>query len=364
MDFRNKELKKINILFIVSILPPYPGGAAVDYRSFLKGLSGREDLCNVSVLTEKGCSKDVDNVAFRDTLFNYDSAGAGAKSRLRQAANYLLILWRIISAKEDIIHIHARYVYAKYAGRVIWLALWLSRAKAVVDIRDRFYDNFGFGHHFIVCSEELLKYYSWVRNASCLPVPVEVRASGRKAPGRHIAYFGSVARNKGILELVDGFKEYVKASKDPLELHIYGHDMIGEQFLKNIEGVDRIRFFGPIPNEEVAERISECRGVVLPSKSEGMPRVCLETMMLGRVLACHRNVRSIFPCIPGEFVLEDLTPSEFNRVLTNIEASGGRASYDYDFSVHAPENVTERLLELYSNVLGYTYTREGACLSQ
>ncbi len=364
MDSRNKERKKMNILFIVSILPPYPGGAAVDYRSFLQGLSKRDDLCKVSVLTEKGCSKGIDKVVFMDTLFNYDSAGAGAKSRIRQAANYLLILWRIISAKEDIIHIHARYVYSKYAGRVIWLALLLSRAKAVVDIRDRFYDNFGFGHHFIVCSEELLRYYSWVRNATCLPVPVDVKASARKAPGRHIAYFGSVARNKGILELVDGFKEYIKASKDPLELHIYGQDMIGEQFIKSMEGVDRIRFFGPIPAEEVPERISECRGVVLPSESEGMPRVCLETMMLGRVLACHRNVGAIFPCIPEEFVLEDLTPSEFKRVLTNMEVSGGHATYDYDFSAHAPENVSERLLELYTKVLGYTYKREGACSSQ
>lgn len=358
-----KKQKEMNILFIVSILPPYPGGAAVDYWSFLQGLSRRREFCKVKVLTEKGCSKGIENVTFIDTLFNYDSAGAGAKSRVKQAVNYLLILCRIISAREDVIHIHARYVYAKYVGRLIWLALLLSRAKAVIDIRDRFYCNFGFGQNFIVCSEELHKYYSWVRKAAFVPVPIEVKAVGQMTLGRHIAYFGAVAANKGVLELVDGYKEYAKARKDPLELHIYGPNIMGELFLKKIEGSDKIKYFGPIPVEEVPERIAESRGVVLPSRSEGMPRVCLETMALGRVIACHRNVGAIFPCISDEFVLEDLTPSEFKRVLSNIEASSGQASYDYDFSVHAPESVTERLLELYARVLGQE-RKEGSCLSR
>ncbi len=348
----NKKPEGIDILFIVSILPPYPGGAAIDYFSFLSLLSKRKEFERITLLTERGCSKGIENVDFMDTLFNYDSAKAGEKSRLKQALNYLMIIWRIISSNHDIIHIHARYVYAGYVGRLVWLALLVSRSRAVVDIRDRFYNSFGFGHDFIVCSEELLKYYSWIKKASYIPVPMGIKATGRGASqSRHIAYFGAIAHNKGILELVEGFKEYLKDSEDPLELRIYGPDLIGARFLKSIEGIERIKFMGVIPNDEVARKILDCRAVVLPSKSEGMPRVCLETMALGRVIACHRNIRSMFPCIPGEFVLDDLAPQEFKRILFNIEASDGEASYDYDFSVHSHENVSERLLELYRKIL-------------
>ena len=48
---------KLRILYVVSIMPPYPGGAAIDYASFVRGIgSGRFKECveSVTVLTERG----------------------------------------------------------------------------------------------------------------------------------------------------------------------------------------------------------------------------------------------------------------------------------------------------------------------
>lgn len=343
--------KKMNILFIVSIMPPFAGGAAVDYGLLLNNFARRfeREFMRISVLTEKGCSKDNERIVFRDSLYNYDSAST--RSFLKQFVNYLIIIAHIIFTRSDVIHIHARYVYAKYAGRIVWLALILSRARVVVDIRDRFYSNFGFGLDFTVCSGELMSFYHWIKRKEYIPVPLALPPAGKAVPKPHLAYFGSISFNKGVMELIDGYKEYLKERGGLSELHFYGPNAIGEAFERAILEVPSIRYMGIIASEEMVARILGYKAVILPSPSEGMPRVCLETIYSGRIIACHENVRRILPCIPERFVLKDTTPGEFKRVFREIENSGFEISYGYDFKIHDPEEVCAAFLTVYRKTL-------------
>ncbi|MFQ5736841.1 MAG: glycosyltransferase [Thermodesulfobacteriota bacterium] len=341
--------RKLRILYIISIMPPYAGGAAVDYGIFVRGFNGRRfssSVEKITVLTERGCRKDYGpSVEVRDILFNYDSAQS--KSFLKQAANYLMILAYILCGRHDVVHIHARYVYARRIGRVLWAALMLSRSRAVVDIRDRFYDNFGWGPSFLVCSDSLKEYYSWIKGAAYIPVPLALPEVERRKPaGRHMAYFGTIAANKGVIELIEGFKRYSDGNDNGVELHIYGANSMGERFTREVDAHPRIRYFGAIPNPEVLHKIPGYHAVVLPSRSEGMPRVCLETIYCGRIIVCHRNIKRIIPCIPEEFVIEEITPAEFERVFASIEGVTS-VSYDYDFTIHRPESVCVKLLAHY-----------------
>lgn len=350
MRTSKRREKRLRILYIVSIMPPYPGGAAVDYSCFLRGFSNGKYAAlidRITVLTEKGCQRDYGSpvIEVRDRLFNYDSAER--KRFSRQALNYLMILHAILFARCDVIHIHARYVYARYIGRLIWLALYISRAASVVDIRDRFYNGFGRGPSFLVCSSSLKEYYSWIKGTTLIPVPLSLSPIAKSASGKDIAYFGTIAANKGIMELVEGFKQYV-TGKGGMELHIYGANSMGETFTGAIKDVERIKYFGPVPNGEILDRIKGYRAVVLPSKSEGMPRICLETMYCGRIIVCHRNIKSIIPCIPDAYVLEDITPEELKKVFVRLEAEEyGPITYDYDFGIHRQESVCDMLLSHY-----------------
>ncbi|MBZ0220828.1 MAG: glycosyltransferase family 4 protein [Candidatus Methylomirabilis sp.] len=345
----------LRVLYIVSILPPYPGGAAVCYGNILRGLVESRDrnIGSVTVLTEQGCeTRYGEPVKVRDKLYRYDSAGAAEKRFLKQALNYFIIMGYILFSGSDVVHIHARYVYARYIGRLVWLALLLSRAKTVIDIRDRFYRNFGFGHHFLVCSKDLMTFYGWIRNKEYLPVPMDFPELKKSIEAKHrVGYFGAIAGNKGIRELVDGYKEYRDGSDDPLELHIWGQNMMGTEFEAAMASVQGVNYKGSAAPDEVLDRMLECKAVVLPSRSEGMPRVCLEAMYCGRVVVCHEAVESIASSLPERFVLKDLSPREIKRVLSEVECYSGDATFDYDLEEHSRGRVTSRLFDFYRRVL-------------
>jgi len=146
-------------------LPPHTGGASQQGSYILSSFSEKfkSEFNQISVLTERGCIIKPDNILkIRSILFNYDSVSNREKKFIKQAINYLIIIFYILFTRKDVIHIHARYVYAKYIGKVIWLSLLISPSKVIIDIQDRFYNSYKSAHNFAVCSEELMEYYSWL----------------------------------------------------------------------------------------------------------------------------------------------------------------------------------------------------------
>lgn len=327
-------------------MPPYQGGAAVDYGIILERLGeGFNRDFDIRVLTERGCSKEAEGVVYDDSLLNYDSAPI--KRRAHQAINYLKIIREILFSGSDIVHIHARYVYGRYIGRLIWLALLLSPAKVVVDIRDRFYKNFGFGHNFIFCSDELRDFYGWIDNAVTIPVPLALKPLRPSVlPGRKMAYFGTIARNKGVLELLDAYSEYRKASQTPLGLDFHGFNAMGAEFTERAAKIEGAAYLGGVSPGEVLDKILEYKAVVLPSTSEGMPRVCLEAVYAGRMIICHESVRRSIPCIPEVFTFRDAV-KDLPGLLSKAELMDDEASYGYDFKRHDPYAVCVELADLY-----------------
>ncbi|MCL4873334.1 glycosyltransferase [bacterium] len=345
----------LKVLYIVSILPPYPGGAAACYGNMLRGIveSQSRNFRRITVLTEQGCETGYgEPVKVHDRLFRHDSAPAAEKSFLKQVFNYILIMGYILFSGNDIVQIHARYVYARYMGRLVWLALVLSRAKTVIDIRDRFYGNFGFGHRFLVCSKDLMGFYGWIRNKEYIPVPMDFPELKKGIEAKHrVGYFGTIAENKGIRELIEGYKQYRDGSDDPLELHIWGQNTLGPGFEAATASIQGVNYNGSAAPDEVLERMLECKAVLLPSRSEGMPRVCLEAMYSGRVVVCHQAVKSIASVLPERFVLRDLSPGEIRRALSEVESFSGKASFEYDLKEHSRGRVASTLVDFYGRVL-------------
>lgn len=349
------NIKPIDVLFIYAILSPHVGGAAVCGSTMLSTLNKeyRGMFKRIRVLTERGCNIKSDHkLKVKSILLNYDSVSNHQKSFIKQAINYLIIICYILFAKKNIIHIHARYVYAKYIGKIIWLALFISPAKVIIDIRDKFYNNFRVGHNFIICSEDLLDFYSWVQNKHYIPIPIKFPPLNENIKQNHqIAYIGTITENKGVLELLEGYKQYVKESTNPLELHFWGLDTLKDGFEKEIKGIKSAKYCGYISNDEIFEKISEYKAIILPSKSEGMPRICLETMYCNRIIVCHKSLKSIIAYIPEQFVLNDISQEEIKNVLFQLELHDGQISYKYDFSIHYPENSCNKLINVYQQII-------------
>ena len=88
--------------------------------------------------------------------------------------------------------------------------------------------------------------------------------------------------------------------------------------------------------------------VILPSKSEGLPRVCLEAISLGKKVLCPPGVPE-FEQHCRQFVIPEIEKgiilSKVKEVLEKDEIP------EYPFEQHDPDFVAKRTLELYSDVM-------------
>ena len=111
--------------------------------------------------------------------------------------------------------------------------------------------------------------------------------TGREIPlqeARDIVYAGVLIPRKGIHILLEAF-----ARLDAPESTLYlvgpfdNAHYTGELRQQAVElGIaDRVRFAGGVPQAELARHLSRARAMVLPSLSEGLPRVIVEAMLCG-----------------------------------------------------------------------------------
>jgi glycosyltransferase involved in cell wall biosynthesis len=137
-----------------------------------------------------------------------------------------------------------------------------------------------------------LRRYAPVTSSFVFPAwtDMEIFAKARSdravAKAKCILYCGFVARTKGIHHLMAAFARIAPDLPDVLLV------VVGEWDNPKYEGVlkrmaataglaGRIAFTGRLPQEEIAAWMAGARAFVLPSHSEGMPRVLLEAMAAG-----------------------------------------------------------------------------------
>jgi len=94
--------------------------------------------------------------------------------------------------------------------------------------------------------------------------------------------------------------------------------------------------------------MKHAEAVILPSKFELFPRVCVEACMMG--------AKVIFPpCVPEfremfqDFVLPEITPKAIAATLERVLGSDERPTYP--FEIHDGKNVSDRIFGVYKKLL-------------
>jgi glycosyltransferase involved in cell wall biosynthesis len=106
-------------------------------------------------------------------------------------------------------------------------------------------------------------------------------------PTRRILFIGRPFYLKGVDLLLRAFNEITDEFPD-FTLRIIGHLPEKDQYRHLFEGKPRIEFYGAVMPDQVIELAAECYVLVLPSRSEGMPRVLMEAMASGRPIIASR----------------------------------------------------------------------------
>jgi glycosyltransferase involved in cell wall biosynthesis len=175
------------------------------------------------------------------------------------------------------------------------------------------------------------------------------RKYGLDAVAKYICFAGAILKYKGIFDLIEAFKRIISEGYDwqlviigPMELGKDSKDF--RQFKSEIHS-SRITYLGPLERSDTLGLIQDSDVFILPSKTEGLPRVCLEAIALG--------VKTILPgCVPEfkkhcpDFVLDEINPAKIAEKIIQVSKSEKRPSYP--FSIHDCSQSIDQTISLYS----------------
>jgi glycosyltransferase involved in cell wall biosynthesis len=104
---------------------------------------------------------------------------------------------------------------------------------------------------------------------------------------RRVLFVGHPWYTKGVDVLLRAFAA-VSPEYPDYSLRIVGYLPEREEHRALFEGNPRIEFVGPVMPDAVIEQVRECSVLVLPSRSEGMPRVLIEALASRKPIVASR----------------------------------------------------------------------------
>lgn len=366
---------KINILLICPVYAPHVGGGGQYFPLLVKELLKSGVVNKIIVVTEAHPGRAVvsqeDSATIfrilpqRDTLEN--------KSKLYSIGSFLwtyslfYIAVPYLTARHRISIIH----YTRYLRRAFYFLLYslskLFHTRTVLDMRatvenDVVLKNL-FGYHCVISNSEAVyrqvqdagidqERHMLVENPMYFPrVYTEDelwRVLGNLSPAikrPYLTFIGQLLERKSIFEVLDAFKEFSRRYPEYI-LVIAGRNMLGVKVIKRIDRMEGVIYLGPVGHDHAVALMQGCELVLQPSKIEGIPRVSLEALSLGKKVLLP-------PCVPEfvracpEFCPEEITPESLCICIEKI-LSLHRLPF-YDRTTHDPKGAINKVLFAYQN---------------
>src|SRR5258708_6770452 len=290
--FCDEPATPVIVWLIYGLFAPYSGGAASDADLILRALSERGEIDRIFLVTEYHASRVqktrgkvtvLSVLPRRDSLPGWGLIYSAVSFVVTHLILVMLMIWIGLFRKRQILHFHSRLVYP-------WTAFLvkLLRLRALVDVRDNFFKHTTMSafpavlfvsRHIGECLAQLVA----PQRLTYFPVPIDeeqIFAYARNGGAReslppYLLYVGILHESKGIPELIDAYRSYRAAHGErSLELLLIGRNHLRHPI--DLAAVPGVRLCGELSAEATYRFIARAERVMLPSKSEGMPRICLE----------------------------------------------------------------------------------------
>ncbi|MGC9350200.1 MAG: glycosyltransferase family 4 protein [Anaerolineae bacterium] len=357
----------MNILVITPLYPPAVGGAATYFGDVMPRLAALDEIDRLTVLTERLPRQPSETVVGDLRLLRWlPRRVSGTRRRwIGHAATYLLTqLWMatqlpaLVKREDaDLIHFHTRY-----RGRLFFDALKRVEVPVIADLRDKMTDPAPLAKvadRLLCCGEGVQRFavdegFPAERTA-LIPIPFtspDVPLQARSMPVRRrygigevpfLLFLGDITYNKGAYDLLDAYRSW-RTRHPQVDLIYAGANREGGRFREHIDRTPGVRYLGRVPHQDAFGLIRAAEIVVLPSRSEGLPRVILEALALGTKVICPPGIPEFERHLP-EFVLPDVTPNSIVMTLDKVWNSQGVPSYP--LSDHSVSHVVELLASAY-----------------
>lgn len=166
-----------------------------------------------------------------------------------------------------------------------------------------------------------------------------------------VGFIGNLIPVKNIFTLPDIFEKLNKYFND-ISFVIVGNGALGNELKKRFEvkNISNVNFKGKIEPENIPEIMNSLNVLVLPSISEGMPRVALEALACG-VNVVGSNVGGIPESIGKENCFEldnDFIENISNRIIEILEKNEKpkplSPEFSWDYAIEKEVNIYKRIL--------------------
>ncbi len=352
-------LNGLRLLVVTSLFPPATGGASEDFRLLAAAWQECSAINHIVILTErrKGSPRREDRgkilirrvLPSRDTNLRLNAALRMIRSAFTYPLLTLAIVWHMHRESTRAVLVHGRY------GRKSFLRiLKLCGAKVAVFLSDHYTSPRNLSHcDAIICIAENVhdratRDLGPTSKIHYVPLPFiqpsSAPSSMSNLPRPYFLFIGTACAQKGVDVLLEAFAVF-RREKPGFRLLLAGP--IREYSLTRIAG-SGTTFLGEVDRSRVLTLIQQAEAVVLPSRSEALPRVCLEAIALGTTAICPPGVPELERACP-EWVLPSITPQNVLEKLRQAVNSSFQVSFR--FEKHDSRLVAHRIAEVCSAML-------------
>ena len=327
-------------LIITPLSPPAVGGAATYYSQIAAELVQRDEISALTILTERYPGQPRIQNEGALTILRLLPTRISRPQRaypihattfaLTQAWFNTQLPGLVHDRGIDLVHFHTRFASGLFPGAVRRCA-----APTVADLRDKLVDPAklaGFAQRLICCCEGV---YQFALDGGFPPeradlIPLSFTPPSPPFPSQiqrvhdtqglgdtpYLLFVGDVNENKGVLDLLQAYSQW-RSSHPEVALAIVGVNRLGKAFQNQVDATKGAAYLGSMPRETVLALMSGAEIVVLPSRSEGLPRVILEAVALGRKVVAPPNIPEFDRRIP-EFVLSRTDVATLAETLERV----------------------------------------------
>lgn len=157
--------------------------------------------------------------------------------------------------------------------------------------------------------------------------------------GEHIPYIlfvGDICERKGVSELIEAImnlKNY--------KLVLIGR-LVEEKFLLLFQESPNLIYLGPMPSDKVYSYMSKAMLLILPSRKELVPRVCIEAHILGTKVLCTPNT---IMNISKEHTLNSIDAVEIAKRIKSVLSA--KEEQKIDINEQLEDNLRNTLTQIY-----------------
>jgi glycosyltransferase involved in cell wall biosynthesis len=358
----------MKVLIVTPIYHGSAGGAATYYRLLVRWFNKNCGISTIVVSEMSSCKED--------TYYGIFPAWAGRNRNIvrdifyyfLQNITYLKIIAVLLKEHPDVVLVHSSFFNPPGMFWAIFQILKILSPKTlfVADVRDRLLPlkkiwRLNKFDRIVACSDNvyahLLAGNMDPQKITVVPVIQEeininsafdklnnVRKTHKLSDRQYFIYVGAVKEDKAVDVLLKAYDSIVRPKFPDIKFALVGLNKFRNPKYNALLNMEGVIYLGNLPRDHSLTLMSGAELCVNISPNEGLPRVSLEALALGRPTLLPPNVPEFVKFCPSHIISEISVQEVGHKICELLET---HSVPSYPTSLHCPQNIIPKYLSIF-----------------